>query len=62
MKVIEGNRVKVYNEKGELIQEREVTLEDLKEIIVDELIQQYELEVTVDLRSGRGVARWRRKQ
>jgi hypothetical protein len=37
MKVVEGNRVKVYNEKGELIQEREVTLEDVKELMVMEL-------------------------
>jgi hypothetical protein len=64
--VLEGNRVKIYNKRGELVQEREATLEDLKEIIVKELAkeltQQYELEVTIDVKEGKGVGRWRRKQ
>jgi N-acetylglutamate synthase/N-acetylornithine aminotransferase len=63
-KVLEGNRVKIYNEKGELMQEREATLEDLKEYIdskLQELLTQYEIEITVDLQSGRGVGRWRKR-
>ncbi|MCC5990205.1 MAG: hypothetical protein LM558_01670 [Thermosphaera sp.] len=66
MKVVKGNRVEVYNEKGELVQEREATLEDVKELVVKELIEiltaEYDLEITIDIRSGRGVARWRKKQ
>jgi len=66
LKVVKGNRVEVYNEKGELVQEREATLEDVKELVVKELIEiltaEYDLEITIDIRSGRGVARWRKKQ
>jgi hypothetical protein len=36
---IEGNRVKVYNENGELVQEREATLEDLEGIIRGRIIE-----------------------
>jgi len=61
-KVIEGNRVKIYNEKGELVQEREATLEDLKEIIINEITQQYEVEVTLDPQTLKGVGRWRKKR
>jgi hypothetical protein len=68
-KVIEGTRVKVYNEKGELVQEREATLEDLKEILqqyIDskfkELIEQYELEIALEPRTFKGIARWKKKQ
>jgi hypothetical protein len=66
LKVIKGNRVEVYNEKGELVQEREATLEDVKELVVKELIEilttQYEVEITVDITSGKGVGKWRKKQ
>ena len=47
--VIERNRVRVYNERGELVEERDMTLEDLKNIILKELAEKYivEFEFTI---------------
>ena len=47
--VVAGNRVRVYNERGELVEERDMTLEDLKDIILKELAEKYivEFEFTV---------------
>jgi len=42
--VIEKNRIRVYNEKGELVEERDMTLEDLKDIILKELAEKYYIE------------------
>ena len=42
--VIEKNRVRVYNENGELVEERDLTLEDLKNIILKELAEKYYVE------------------
>jgi aspartokinase-like uncharacterized kinase len=68
LKVLEGNRVRVYNEKGELIQEREATLEDLKELreqYIDskfrELLTQYEIEITIDPKSFKGIGRFKKR-
>jgi len=66
MKVIKGNRISIYNEKGELVQEREATLEDVKELIVKELIEilttQYDVDITINVAEGKGVGKWRKKQ
>jgi N-acetylglutamate synthase/N-acetylornithine aminotransferase len=60
-----------WEEKGEVKCEREEDLkrreleEKIKHYIEDklkELVEQYEIEVTVDLQSGRGVGRWRKKR
>lgn len=42
-KVIEKNRLKVYNDEGNLIEERDATLEDL----IDFLPEKIELEITL---------------
>jgi hypothetical protein len=62
--VIKGNKVEVYNEKGELVQEREATLEDVYELLREyidkkmvELTTQYRLEITIDPKTFTGVAR-----
>ena len=44
--VLEGNRLKVYDDKGNLVEERNATLEDLKNIILDELVNNYYIEFT----------------
>jgi len=44
--VLEGNRLKVYDSKGNLVEERNVSLEDLKNIILDELTNNYYIEFT----------------
>jgi len=42
--VLEGNRLKVYDDKGNLVEERNATLEDLKNIILNELANNYYIE------------------
>jgi hypothetical protein len=38
MKVrLEGSRVKVYDEKGELVSERDATLEDVIRVLIEKL-------------------------
>jgi hypothetical protein len=52
MKVLEKNRLKVYDDvTGQLVEEREATLEDLLNI----LVENYELDVTLDLKTGTGI-------
>jgi len=47
--VVAGNRVRVYDSRGNLVEERDATLEDLKDIILKELAEKYivEFEFTV---------------
>jgi hypothetical protein len=53
------------SEEERRARELEVKLKQHVEAKLEELlktlVERYEIEVTVDLRSGRGVARWRRK-
>jgi hypothetical protein len=48
----EGNRVKVYDEKGELITEREATLEDILKALVETLTK-VSIEGELDLKTGK---------
>ena len=52
----EDRRARELEEK--LKQHIEAKLEEL----LKALVEQYELEITIDIKSGRGVARWRRKR
>ena len=44
---IEGNRVKIYDSKGNLVEEREASLEDIKNAILAELESNYVVEFTI---------------
>jgi hypothetical protein len=52
LKVIERNRVKVYDSQGNLVEERDATFEDLKNKILEELANNYYLEFTFTLPTG----------
>lgn len=41
MKIIDRNRVKIYDENGRLIEERDATIED----ILDAITEKYEFEI-----------------
>jgi hypothetical protein len=59
MKVLEKNRIREYDDvTGQLISDREVTLEDLLDI----LINNYVIQVSIDLKSGTGIITIKRKQ
>jgi hypothetical protein len=58
MKVLEKNRIKEYDDKGNLISDREATLEDLLNV----LVENYELDISIDLKSGTGKITIKRKQ
>jgi len=47
--VLEGNRLKVYDDKGNLVEERNANLEDLKNIILDELANNYVIQFTFQI-------------
>jgi len=47
--VLEGNRLKVYDDKGNLVEERDANLDDLKNIILDELANNYYIEFTFQI-------------
>ena len=47
--VLEGNRLKVYDDKGNLVEERDANLDDLKNIILDELANNYYIEFTITI-------------
>jgi hypothetical protein len=58
MKVVK----KVVKEGDVTVHETDtLDLEELKQII-GELLSEYEIEITVDIRTGRGVGRWKKKQ
>jgi hypothetical protein len=52
--VIERNRVRVYDQ-GNLVEERDLTLEDLKNIILKELGEKYYIEFTFTLPTGQTI-------
>jgi hypothetical protein len=52
VKVIEKNRVKVYDEQGNLVEDRDATLEDIKELIIKELVENYYIEFNFTLPAG----------
>lgn len=43
---IERNRVKVYDARGNLVEERDITQEDLIRSVIDELVSNYYIEFT----------------
>ena len=47
--VLEGNRLKIYDDKGNLVEERNANLDDLKNIILDELTNNYYIEFTFQI-------------
>ena len=47
--VLEGNRLNVYDDKGNLVEERDANLDDLKNIILDELANNYYIEFTFQI-------------
>jgi hypothetical protein len=58
MKVLEKNRIKEYDDKGNLIADREATLEDLLNV----LVENYESDISIDLKTGTGKITIKRKQ
>jgi hypothetical protein len=50
--ILEKNRIKIYDSKGNLVEEREATLEDLKNAILNELANNYVFEFTFTLPTG----------
>jgi hypothetical protein len=60
-KILEKNRIRIYNDKGELVEERDATLEDLKEIILKELSEDYEIELDINMREGKARGRIKKK-
>jgi hypothetical protein len=46
---LEGNRVKIYDSKGNLVEEREASLEDIKNAILAELENNYVMEFTITI-------------
>ena len=42
--ILEKDRLKIYDDKGNLIEERNVSFEDLKNIILNELANNYYIE------------------
>jgi len=53
--VIDRNRVRVYDSQGNLVEERDATLEDLKNKVLEELADKYYLEFTFTLPTGQVV-------
>jgi len=52
---IDKNRVRVYGSQGDLVEERDATLEDLKDKVLEELADKYYLEFTFTLPTGQVV-------
>jgi hypothetical protein len=52
---IEKNMLKIYDDKGNLVEEREASLEDLKNIILNELERNYVIEFTFTLPTGQTI-------
>ena len=46
---LEGNRVKIYDSKGNPVEEREASLEDIKNAILAELENNYYIEFTITI-------------
>ena len=42
-KIIESGRVKIYDESGRLVEERDATADDLIEVLLDKLSSEYEI-------------------
>jgi len=57
MKVLEKNRIKEYDANGNLISDREATLEDLLDILTN----QYIIVITVNLQNGQGQGQFIKK-
>jgi len=55
LKVIKGNRVVVYDSSGNLIEERDATLEDLKDITLKELVEKCYIEFEFTLPTGQSI-------
>jgi hypothetical protein len=53
--VLESNRIKIYDDKGNLIGERNASLEDLKNIILNELANNYVIQFTFTLPTGQTI-------
>ena len=58
MKVLEKNRIREYDDKGNLISDREATLEDLLNV----LVENYELDISIDFKSVTGKITIKKKQ
>lgn len=43
MKVLEGRRVKVFDDKGNLVEERDATLEDLLDVLVESIVVEIQI-------------------
>lgn len=56
MKIIEKNRVRIYDDEGNLVEERDATFEDL----LDVLVEGYIIEIVVE--SGKQVGKFKKKR
>ncbi|MEM4033997.1 MAG: hypothetical protein QXD16_04800 [Sulfolobales archaeon] len=56
MKIIEKDRVKVYDDEGKLIEERNATFEDLLDI----LAENYIIEIVIE--SGQQLGKFKKKE
>jgi hypothetical protein len=58
MKVLEKNRIKEYDDvTGQLISDREATLEDLLDILANNYI----IQITIDVTKGTGQGQFKKK-
>ena len=48
-KIIVGGRIRVYDDTGTLVEERDVTPEDIIEILLDKLVNEYVIEGTLTI-------------
>jgi len=52
---LEGGRVKIYDSKGNLVEEREASLEDIKNAILEALENNYYIEFEFTLPTGQSI-------
>ena len=52
---LEGGRVKIYDSKGNLVEEREASLEDIKNAILEALENNYYIEFEFTLSTGQSI-------
>jgi len=48
-KIIVGGRIRVYDDAGNLVEERDATAEDIIEVLLDKLVNEYVIEGTLTI-------------
>jgi hypothetical protein len=57
LKILEKNRVREYDDKGNLISERDATFEDM----LEQMTTNYTWDITLDLKTGSGTVTMKKK-